>query len=87
MSPYIDRHWRERLRPGADAAAETAGQLNYQITELILAYQFHQGLCYQTINDIIGALEGAKAEYQRRVVGPYEDAKLLQHGDVYPTIS
>jgi len=40
-------------------------------------------LNYQTINDIIGALEGAKLEFYRRIAIPYENAKLTENGDVY----
>lgn len=42
--------------------------------------RFHN---YQGINDIIGALEGAKAEFQRRKVADYEDTKIAENGDVY----
>jgi len=38
---------------------------------------------YQTFNDILGALEGAKLEVYRRVVGPYENGKMSENGDVY----
>ena len=41
------------------------------------------GNSYATINDIIGALEGAKMEFYRRVVAPYEDEKIKENGDVY----
>jgi hypothetical protein len=36
------------------------------------------------VNDVVGALDGAKAEFQRRVVAPYEDKKIRENGDVYP---
>lgn len=62
---------------------ETAGELNYAITNLIRGYFHQNGGRYQQINDIIGALESAKAEFQRRIVGPYEDSKISENGDVY----
>lgn len=34
------------------------------------------------INDCIGACEGAKLEFYRRVASPYEDVKIKQNGDV-----
>lgn len=62
---------------------ETAGELNYAITELLIAYtKTHK--TYQGINDVVGALEGAKSEFYRRVAQPYEDEKCLENGDVYP---
>jgi hypothetical protein len=38
---------------------------------------------YQTFNDALGALEGAKQEFYRRVVVPYEEQKRFENGDVY----
>lgn len=65
--------------------ADDAGQLNYLFTKVILAYIQNKKLSYQTINDIIGALEGAKMEFYRRVAVPYEQSKIRTNGDVYPT--
>lgn len=80
--PYVPLHARVRLAETEEPL--DAGELNYQITELISRYINLNELRYQTINDVVGALEGAKAEFQRRVVGPYEDRKRQQNGDVYP---
>lgn len=38
---------------------------------------------YQDHNDVMGALEGAKQEYYRRIVAPYENEKIKENGDVY----
>lgn len=62
---------------------DCAGDLNYVFTMLIKDYIKHKGLDYQAINDVVGALEGAKAEFQRRVVVPYEVNKIMLNGDVY----
>lgn len=62
---------------------ENPGELNFLITRLIMKYQTKRGLSYQTINDIMGALEGAKQEFYRRVAAPYEDKKIKENGDVY----
>jgi len=83
--PYI----KQSDRVGIDSRTrlpQTAGELNYAITRLILTYadQPSNGpFNYQKINDIIGALEGAKQEFYRRRVGPYEDKKIIENGDVY----
>jgi len=61
----------------------SAGELNYAITALAVAYITAHGLGYATINEVIGALECAKQEFYARVAGPYEDKKRLQNGDVY----
>lgn len=60
----------------------TAGELNYTITRIIQGYFRARGGRYQQINDIVGALESAKVEFQRRIVGPYEDKKIKENGDV-----
>ena len=79
--PYISPIMR--LAIDAGTAPTTSGELNYAFTREILRYIDVQGLDYSIINDIVGALEGAKAEFQRRVVAPYEDRKIAQNGDVY----
>ena len=81
--PYINEDDRNPVDPRSHEFARTAGELNYQITRLIDIYTRTKGKNYQTMNDVVGALEGAKAEYQRRVVALYEDQKITENGDVY----
>jgi hypothetical protein len=81
IMPYITVDRREALTHGD--ALENAGELNYIFTTEILGYIIKHGKSYQTFNDILGALEGAKQEFYRRVVAPYEDEKIKQNGDVY----
>jgi hypothetical protein len=75
--PYItkDRRGQNRL--------ETAGDLNFAVTSLVNRYLVEQGLCYASINDVVGVLECAKLEVYRRLAGPYENQKIQQNGDVY----
>ena len=80
--PYIDPAARARLAEGGEPA--DAGELNYTLTQLVLRYLAAHGLAYHTINDILGALEGAKLEFYRRVAAPYEEDKRAENGDVYP---
>lgn len=63
---------------------QNAGELNYMLSMVVRGYIHQHGLNYQSINDAVGALEGAKAEFQRRVVAPYEDTKITENGDIYP---
>ena len=79
--PYIKEHRREELEESS--AIINPGELNYKITLLLTNYMHGKGLNYQTINDIMGALEGAKAEFYRRIAAPYEDKKIKENGDVY----
>ena len=81
--PYIQQHDRE-IRDLSEQAywLRDPGQLNFAITTIIKEY-FKQNPCYQSINDVVGALEGAKLEFYRRVAAPYEDVKIKENGDVY----
>lgn len=79
--PYIDPAARSHLEDGGSPA--DAGELNYALTQLLLRYLTTHGLAYHTINDILGALEGAKLEFYRRVAAPYEEEKRAENGDVY----
>lgn len=81
--PYIPAGKRGLLEPSSMMEAATPGDLNFQFTRLAIKYIEHLGQSYNTINDVLGALEGAKAEFYRRVAAPYEDQKINQNGDVY----
>ena len=81
--PYIKLEIRSALDPGPFVEPESPGELNYTITCLVRDYFRHNGRNYQAINDIMGALEGAKVEFYRRVAAPYEDKKIAENGDVY----
>lgn len=80
MMPYI----ADYKRAGVSRNGPTdAGELNYAITKLLDSYLIHEGLNYKNINDCLGACEGAKLEFYRRVAVPYEDKKIAENGDVY----
>ena len=80
--PYIKMEDKVRLQKHIQTA-NNAGELNFLFTDEIAEYIANKGLSYQTINDILGALEGAKAEFYRRVAVPCENTKLSENGDVY----
>lgn len=80
--PYIPIDQRVR----AQHDPRDAGELNFAITQLLVQYLRVKGTRYTTFNDIVGALEGAKLEFYRRVVGPYETQKALTNGDVYDSL-
>lgn len=64
--------------------AETPGELNYIITQLINTYlDDYENVGYTELNEVIGVLECAKLELYRRLVAPYEDQKIAENGDVY----
>lgn len=80
--PYIKEYERQQLKDG-EIDCQSAGHLNYVFSCIIGQYIRDKQLSYQTINDIIGALEGAKLEAYRRLAVPYENEKLSTNGDVY----
>jgi hypothetical protein len=80
--PYITKERREAIAEYGHI--DSAGELNYAITRLLAAYTApSKALNYQRINDVLGALEGAKLEFYSRVAAPYEKYKLALNGDVY----
>jgi len=81
--PYIKENDRSFVTPVLDSNLENPGELNYAITCIVIKYIKKKGLSYQAINDVVGALEGAKLEFYRRVAAPYEDSKITENGDVY----
>ena len=90
--PYISQEERESLNPSIDAIAEMlsvlpeeeqAGPLNYVISSLCWQLFDRGRHNYNSLNTLVGAMESAKAEFQRRVVAPYEDEKIKANGDVF----
>lgn len=81
--PYILPSVRDEMAVGREP--QNAGELNYAITRLVIRYIAQQGMNYQKINDVVGALEGAKQEFYDRVARPYKNRKLIENGDVYPS--
>lgn len=79
--PYIDK--KDQAKYDANEL-EHCGILNYAINQLVNDYIEQNGKCYQTFNDVTGALENAKLEIYRRMVAPYEDEKIIENGDVPP---
>lgn len=85
--PYIKPDDRKTLDSIVDAIkswpALSSGELNYLLTVTIETYLYNHGMSYRTINDIMGAMEGSKLEFYRRIVIPYENLKIAENGDVY----
>jgi len=84
--PYVKKEDRNRFnvftRLLDDQEINTPGELNYLITMLVHKYLNMKPENYQSYNDVIGALEGAKLELYRRHVSLYKDEKQVQNGDV-----
>lgn len=55
------------------------GKINYAVTRILKNVYSPK---YFNYNRAIGVLESIKQEFYRRVVGPYEDEKIKENGDV-----
>lgn len=78
--PYITQTRRLALED-EEERPQNAGELNYAFTLIAMRF-FKDRRNYQAINDVIGALEGCKLEFYRRIAVPYEDVKIAENGDV-----
>lgn len=74
---------REYLGELVGEVCDNGGQLQYILAVTIQTYMDRHGLNYQNCQDIVGALSGALAEFQRLVVGPYENLKIQENGGIY----
>lgn len=79
--PYLDQAVRASLDEGRKATK--GGELNYQISKLLNDFMAMKGLSYSTVNEAMGAIGCAQAEFYARVARPYEDKKAMSNGDVY----
>jgi len=81
--PYIRKDLRESFLSSRNLQPANPGELNYCLTALCVEYLDRKVMCYEVLNEILGALEAAKMEFYRRVVTPYEWQKMVENGDVY----
>lgn len=58
---------------------EQDGALNYSVTKIIRSLYPKK---YFHLNRALGVLSAVTQELYRRVIGPYEDTKIQEHGDV-----
>ena len=79
--PYITQERRDAI--DNLEIPRDAGELNYLLTSICFEYIVNRTRNYQAINDVVGALEGCKLEFYRRLAAPYEDRKIIENGDVY----
>lgn len=86
--PYIAQETRNKIdndlrNTGMLWVPENAGELNFLVSTFIANYIKANGLKYANLNEMVGALECAKLELNRVVIGPYENLKIEENGPVY----
>lgn len=79
--PYITKDRRSEIDQGMPP--QTMGELTYALTWQIARYRKIHGDRFQTHGEILGALDATSREYYRRVMGRFEDAKLIANGDIH----
>lgn len=84
--PYIKAGERPGLIPQSSEKARTTGELNFQLTCIIKEYLITNGINYAILSQATAALGDCKTEFERRIVGKYEDTKILENGDVYTEV-
>ena len=57
------------------------GDINYVFSKIIWEL-FDKNPSYTLGNDLMGVLEGVRSEFYRRKLGPYEDQKMKENGDI-----
>ena len=90
--PYLEQERRQELYPliskvagEIQAAVESGigkrgGEVNFVICSLVdMLYDRN----YTELSAALGDVECAKLEVYRRVLGNYEDQKIIEHGDVF----
>ena len=86
--PYIQQDQRLCLDPGIENLTGALGTLgwppgavNYVVTRIVLGW-WSRNPKYETGNAILGVLAAVGAEFVRRRLAPYEDAKIDENGDI-----
>ncbi len=84
--PYIPEVDRYHVPLPRFSEINTAGKLNYLLSRICSLYLKQAGVCYLTLHDVVGVLRDVATEIERRFVGPYEDSKRKQNGEVFHEI-
>ena len=89
--PYIkkqdrkkfDKHINSLIKEIQKSKVENQdGQVDYIITK-ILKEIYSKNKTFFNLNRAVGVLNSVMLEFYRRVIVPYENKKIKQHGDVY----
>ena len=79
--PYITKDRRFTLYRDPQDFPKNPGELNYLFYSICQEY-IRRNRCYQSFNDVTGALENCKLEIYRRMTAQYEDIKREENGDI-----
>ena len=83
--PYISQASRQWLDPSLrilQGECLSPGDVTDCIYKLVMGYLSKNKTTYSRLALCLGILESAKMEFYRRLVGPYEERKCAENGDV-----
>lgn len=83
--PYIPQERRKAFDSNLQELAgsvQNEGELNYCIYKLSCYLAERMGASYTNLSLCSSAMEHAKLEWYRKKLAPYEDEKILEHGDI-----
>ncbi len=83
--PYIPQEKRDLFDPALEKLSgeiKTQGELNYCIFKLSALIVRRVGKNYDNLSMCSSAMEHAKLEWYRKFLGPYEDEKIQEHGEI-----
>ncbi len=83
--PYIKQEERTGLDPIIDSLSKKfthVGQLNYIITRLCHNWILKFGKRYVYLNAVMGVLSCVAREFNRVIIAPYEDEKIIENGGI-----
>jgi hypothetical protein len=88
--PYIKQERRAAIDPDLQklikflkAIGMKKGDMNYVMTKMCQEYVAHHGKSYDHLSDVTGMLNDVKTEFERKVVAPYEEEKIVENGEIY----
>lgn len=81
--PYVKSEVRHKIGLSLLHVPADVGELTYCFAAIINEYIKRKGLKYQTIAEVVGALEGAKLDFNNCTIQIYESCKAMMNGEVY----
>lgn len=88
--PYLTDAKKARLAPIVELmiklGIKDVGEINYLACETALVYLDQQGINYAVLSGAIDALGDAHNEMIDRVLGHYENYKIVANGDIFDDI-
>ncbi len=80
--PYISEEAKKCLAVEG-FPIENPGNLTYMIQQVLKRYWKNSPQKYRAIAEILGSIQGARFDFEQRIVKDYERTKLEANGDVW----